>query len=96
MDKEEEEEEKETKKDNQYKLKATTGGPQSSSVPSITRLFHCHRQLLESPGSKIFKTTTGSRKPGHRPPVVALIRPCGFGIDLKIIVWWMGLTPIIF
>ncbi len=26
-------------------LKATTGGLQSSSVPSITRLFHCHRQL---------------------------------------------------
>ncbi len=25
--------------------KATTGGPQSSSVPSITRLFHCHRHL---------------------------------------------------
>ena len=26
-------------------IKATTGGPQRSSLPSITRLFHCHRQL---------------------------------------------------
>ncbi len=28
--------------------------------------------MLEVPGSNIFKATTGCRKPGHRPPVVAL------------------------
>ena len=28
--------------------------------------------MLECPGSKIFKAKTGVRKPGHRPPVVAL------------------------
>ena len=28
--------------------------------------------MLDCPGSKIFKATTGGRKPGHRPPVVAL------------------------
>ncbi len=92
-------------------IKATTGGQQSSSAPSITKLFHCQRQLCwtitnpwsyivmvpsvcwyvvdkpvvcyssnmlysfnmpRCPGSKIFKATTGGRKLGHRPPVVAL------------------------
>ncbi len=28
--------------------------------------------MLECPGSKIFQATTGGRKLGHRPPVVAL------------------------
>ncbi len=31
--------------------------------------------MQECPGSKIFKVTTRVRKPGHRPPVVALRPP---------------------
>ena len=38
--------------------------------------------MIECPSSKIFKATTGGRKPGHRPPVVALSRSLHGGGNL--------------
>ncbi len=65
-----------------YSVEGTTGGLKNS-LATFSKIKHISLapkidfgpvtfHMLECPDSKIFKAATGGRKPGPRPPVLAL------------------------